>query len=353
MKAGSRLDVSGGVAKRLRQRSAKPLFIGSNPFAASIPLQKKMDMTTFPEFRDLGLQDREILKPIFESLQPEISDRSFTNLFMWQDFYKIKLAGHQGNTLLYASSTTTPEKEFFFPPLGSERISGTIQTCFDYLKERGAIPIIRRASEQFVWDNYLALNNFQVKRDDDISDYIYRAEDLISLKGRRYNGQRNFISRFKRSYQYSVEEIGPANIGECMAFCDAWLANKTDTFVQRGMPEQAFTFLRAETSATKKTLRHFETLELTGIAIRIDERLVAITIGELLNRDTALIHVEKCNHTFLGLSQFISQEFCRLYWSGCKFINRMEDLGIESLRKAKIALGPHHMARKHNILPKP
>ncbi len=310
-------------------------------------------MTTFLEFRDLGLRDREILKPVFKRLQPEISDRSFTNLFMWQDFYKIKLARHRGNILLYASSTTTPEKEFFFPPLGSEGISRTIQTCFDYLKDRGAIPIIRRASEQFVQDNHQALNDFQVERDNDISDYIYRAEDLISLKGRRYHGQRNFISRFKRSYHYSVEEIEPANIEECMAFCDAWLANKTDAFVQRGMTEQAFTFLRAETSATKKTLRYFEALELTGIAIRIDGRLVAITIGELLNRDTALIHVEKCNHTFLGLSQFISQEFCRLYWSGCKFINRMEDLGIESLRKAKIALGPHHMAYKYNILPRP
>jgi hypothetical protein len=27
----------------------------------------------------------------------------------------------------------------------------------------------------------------------------------------------------------------------------------------------------------------------------------------------------------------------------------MEDLGIESLRRAKLALGPHHMAKKYTI----
>jgi hypothetical protein len=50
-----------------------------------------------------------------------------------------------------------------------------------------------------------------------------------------------------------------------------------------------------------------------------------------------------------GLYQFLNQPFCEQTWAGCEYINRMEDLGIESLRKAKMALYPHHMAKKYNI----
>ncbi len=306
----------------------------------------------FPDFRDLTLEDRSILHPLFQELQPEISDRCFTNLFMWQPFYNIRLSRLNGNIILFASSSSTPEKQFFFPPVGSREVMETIQDCMDYLKEIGAEPIIRRAPEDFVTVNEEGLRAFDVQGDEDISDYIYRAEDLITLKGRRYNGQRNFISRFKKRFDYTIEEINPSNADECIQFCNWWLDEKLQAFQKRNMPETASVFLRAEVQATNKILQHFKVLKLTGMLVRIQGKAAGITIGELLNREMAVIHVEKCDHSYLGLSQFINQEFCRRFWSGCRFVNRMEDLGIPSLRKAKIALGPHHMARKFNILPK-
>ncbi len=316
-------------------------------------MKDSMNLPRFPEFRDLSLEDRAILYPTFQGLRPEISDRCFTNLFMWQSFYKIQISELNGNIILFCSNTSTPEKQFFFPPIGNEHIRETIKTCFDYLVRKGARPVIRRAPEDFVKYNEEALEAFEVQRDDDISDYIYRAEDLITLRGRRYNGQRNFISRFKRLFEYSVEEIDPANTDECIRFCNAWLSDKLRIFTKRQMPETAFVFLKAEVEATNKILRHFRALELTGMLVRVHGQIAGITIGEFLNREMAVIHVEKCDHSILGLSQFINQEFCRRYWSRCRFINRMEDLGIESLRKAKIALGPQRMAHKYNILPRP
>ncbi len=317
------------------------------------PSREFHDLPVFPDSRALRLEDRRLLQPIFEEIQPEISDRCFTNLFMWQRFYDIQVSRMEGAVVLFCSSGSTPEKQFFFPPLGRYPVRETLQACFDFMERTGARPIIRRAPEDFVRRHARELEAFHVEQDPDISDYVYRAEDLINLRGRRYNGQRNFISRFKKRFEYVVEEMGPSNVEECMEFCSAWCSQRLEAFERRGMPEAATVFLKAETRATQRMLRHFSELGLTGMLVRIQGAVAGITVGELLNRETAVIHVEKCDHSYLGISQFISQEFSKRYWSRCRFINRMEDLGIETLKKAKIALGPHHMALKYNIVPKP
>ncbi len=310
-----------------------------------------MNIPQFPQFKDLSLEDKKLLVPLFHEMKPEISDCNFTNLFMWQDFYQIKITRHRENICLFASADNTPERQFFFAPLGHHEIKETIADLFEFLQDNNCQPIIRRASEQFIKQYASELSCFKVVQDPDISDYIYRTEDLIQLKGRRYHGQRNFISRFKKKYSYTIEEITSENAPECIEFCCQWLAKKIERFQELNMPPEAYVFLKAEVAATNKVLKHWSVLDVRGMLIRIDGKIAGLSIGELLNPEIAVIHVEKCDHTYLGISQFICQEFCKRFWAFCKYINRMEDLGLETLRKAKMALGPHHMGLKYNIMP--
>ncbi len=37
----------------------------------------------FPEFKPLGLEDREIIQRLLWDYQPETSELTFTNLFIW------------------------------------------------------------------------------------------------------------------------------------------------------------------------------------------------------------------------------------------------------------------------------
>ena len=47
----------------------------------------------------------------------------------------------------------------------------------------------------------------------DWADYLYLAEDLSNMAGRRYSGQRNHINRFKKLYpNYSYEKITEDNM---------------------------------------------------------------------------------------------------------------------------------------------
>jgi hypothetical protein len=315
----------------------------------------KEGIPDFPDFRALELRDKERLQPYFWQLQPEISDRCFTNLFIWQGFYNIQLSQFKGNICLFSSSNTTPEKEFFFPPLGQSNVLETLDACFDFMLSRNIKPIIRRASEKFVQTHLNNQNRYAAKEDLNISDYIYRAEDMINLRGRRYNGQRNFIKRFKQNYpNYSTEFLNQENVPECIQFNNEWLENKLLALSQKmdinsDPPPDTVVFLKAETETARKILVNFERLDLTGLAVRIDGSIRAFTVGQRLNTRTALIHIEKADHNYLGLSQFLSQTFCEQAWADCEYINRMEDLGIESLRRAKLALGPHHMAKKYTI----
>jgi hypothetical protein len=317
---------------------------------------KKEVIPDFPEFRALELNDKKTLQPYFRQLQPEISDRCFTNLFIWQEFYNIRISQFKGNICLFSNNNTTPEKEFFFPPLGLSNVLEVLDACFDFMLSRNMQPVIRRASEKFVQTHLSNQNRYVVKEDLNISDYIYRTEDMINLRGRRYNGQRNFIKRFKQNYpNHSTEFLNQENIPECIRFNDEWLENKLLTLSQKldiysDPPSTAVVFLKAEVETAKRILLNFEKLDLTGLAARIGGGIRAFTVGEKLNNQTALIHIEKSDHNYLGLSQFLSQIFCEQAWADCQYINRMEDLGIESLRKAKLALGPHHMAKKYNIV---
>ena len=70
-----------------------------------------------------------------------------------------------------------------------------------------------------------------------------------------------------------------------------------------------------------------------------------------MNKNTAVIHIEKANPEIPGLYAAINQRFCQNAWAGMEFINREQDLGIEGLRAAKKSYNPHHMVDKYILRP--
>lgn len=52
-------------------------------------------------------------------------------------------------------------------------------------------------------------------------DYLYDAQDMVSFRGRRFNGQRNHIHHFQRLYpDWSFERVTAQNLPEVCAFFD-------------------------------------------------------------------------------------------------------------------------------------
>jgi hypothetical protein len=109
--------------------------------------------------------------------------------------------------------------------------------------------------------------------------------------------------------------------------------------------------LANESVAIKEAFTHFDDLGVKGGAILIDGKLEAFTLGEPLNRETVVIHIEKANPAYEGLYPMIHQAFLEQEWSEYTYVNREQDLGEEGLRKAKESYFPHHMVHKYKVTP--
>jgi hypothetical protein len=99
-------------------------------------------------------------------------------------------------------------------------------------------------------------------------------------------------------------------------------------------------------------LENMETLEVEGLAVRVDGRIEAFTVGERLSPDTALIHAEKGNPDIRGIYVAMLSSFCRQSFSDLPYINREQDLGLPGLRQSKESLKPDHLRRKFQVEPR-
>ena len=90
----------------------------------------------------------------------------------------------------------------------------------------------------------------------------------------------------------------------------------------------------------KKAFSSFELLPLEGIAIYIEDSLVAYSVYSRLNKDVFTIHFEKADYSYQGIAQVINWETAKALQERCMYINREQDLGVPGLRKAKLSYEP-------------
>jgi hypothetical protein len=291
----------------------------------------------FPLFKDLSIEDKPLLDLAFSRFPPLISEFTFTNLFVWRHAYQTKISRLQNYLCLFAENRGHP---FFFPPIGEGDVVKCCQDLLQSMKESGFPVKIARVPEEAASRFDWKAEGFMVELDRDQSDYIYLSEDLILLQGRKYHRKRNHIKQFKEKYTYQYHPLTPELISDCLRLETEWCDLRQCEVIPG---------LHNESIAIKEAFTHFEALGVKGGVITINDRVEAFTLGEPLNQDTVVIHIEKANPAFDGLYPMINQAFLENHWSGYTYVNREQDLGEEGLRKAKESYFPHKMINKYTI----
>jgi hypothetical protein len=184
-----------------------------------------------------------------------------------------------------------------------------------------------------------------VEPDPDNADYVYLADKLITLSGRRMHQKKNHYNHFVQNNRFELLEVTEALHGELVEVEAKWLTSKTEKLG----PDN---HLQLEREAVHILLENFRALELQGLAIRVNGKIEAFTLGEPLSPDTALIHVEKGNPDIRGIYVALCSHFCKTYYADKTYVNREQDLGLPGLRKSKESLKPDHLRKKFNIWPK-
>lgn len=286
-------------------------------------------------FKKITLEDKPIFDEAFQRLQYLGSECTFTNLFIWRECYDIRWAQEEGFLLVQVLRDNT---SFLLPPFGGkvEDLPSIMQKLYNKLgafEMRGIYRDIIEELEEALPGKFIYV------LDRTNSDYIYRVYNLANLSGRKYHQKKNHANAFRKAYpNYQYVPMTKDIIKDCLEFSKKWYDERVEIEYDDS--------LHCEMLAIKEALNNFEALGFRGAVILVDGNIEAMTFGEKINNDTAVIHVEKANPNIRGLYAVINQEFCQREWSDLKYINREEDMGLEGLRRAKQSYQPKYLLDK-------
>jgi hypothetical protein len=286
----------------------------------------------------LTLEDQRVFRELEKRCPMVTSDANFTNLFIWQGFYHFSWTMAHDCICILARPEGAPE--FGLPPLGC----GDRVRAAEFLLEELSEPLLSRVPEELAAKIGAAHPEWRIQADPDNDDYIYLAEKLINLNGRRMHQKKNHYNYFIQNYHFDLLPVEECLKEELLAVESKWLTSKSEN-IEPGL------HLLLEEQAVHLLLENYSALGVQGLAIKIDGKIEAFSLGESLNDDTAIIHVEKGNPEIRGIYVAICSHFCKRYYSDKTYINREQDLGLPGLRKSKESLKPDHMGKKFNISP--
>lgn len=289
------------------------------------------------DYKPIEIHDKDIFREYLLQDPQNTSELTFTNLYMWRHKYKTRWRLFENCLLIIFEE----KKDGFsgLPPIGRGDKKTALNRLAEDLEENSSSSCITRVSEELV-NSFVDSNEYEVILDRDNSDYIYLAQSLINLSGRKYHRKKNHLNRFIKNHEFRYLPLDNELVECFLDMQDNWCRMRE--CVEK--PD-----LLSEDYAIHEVLTRFDDLDYRGGAIVIKDRVEAFSLGEVLNKDMAVVHIEKANPDIPGLYTAINQMFCKQAWEDIKYINREQDLGIEGLRKAKESYYPDHLVNKYVV----
>ncbi|MHA1457699.1 MAG: DUF2156 domain-containing protein [Promethearchaeota archaeon] len=298
--------------------------------------------------KEIKLEDKGLFDKYFQKFPPVTSEFTFTNLYMWRNFYGLNFIEWKDHLILFSRDIFKKKKEpasgnknslYFFPPVGPNPTE-IIISLFKELKdlEFHRVPEAITDTIQNSAD-YQSLN-LQILEDRDNWDYVYETENLRSLPGNRYRQNRRWLNKFLETYDYEFKILTENEVDRVKTLQLEWCILR-ECEDDEGLKEEELAIYDA--------LDNFSTLGFQGAILCVEEKCAAYTFGEMLNPETMVIHVEKAHMDYEGAYQAINNLFLNSSFKNAMFVNREQDLGVPGLRRAKESYKPIRMIEKSII----
>jgi hypothetical protein len=291
-------------------------------------------------FRSLELEDKNLINSYLINQNYRVSDLCFVNLYAWGKKFNTQFAVY--DDWLFIRFKDNSGRNSYLKPIGKGDIKKGIEIIVDDHKQFDTVFQIRGVTQEMIDEIEEAMpGKFNYKLNMSVSDYIYTSEKLIHLKGKKLQSKRNHINRFMRENEWKYKTLtgNPELVRECKSMLDKWMAINS---------EDKDPSIDYDDFATKIMLENFEYLNLKGGLICVNNEIAAFSIGEVLTKDTVVVHVEKAFTSIHGAYTIMNQQFVLNEAADFLYINREEDMGVENLRKAKLSYQPDILLEKYN-----
>lgn len=287
-------------------------------------------------FRKPNILDYNSIKRFVNYNRIEICDYSAANIILWSDVYNTKI--YYDEDVLFVRYERDGEYYYSFP-LTKGSVKKAVERLKDYLLENNQEFVLGIVEEnRFELLEKLYPEQFQIEYIRDSFDYVYKLKDLVELSGKKYHGKKNHINKFKKTYDnWHVEKIDIDNYKKVIDMVNKWCEQNSDK-EDKSFLDEARVMINA--------INNYRELNLTGILLKVNDEIVAATLGEELNKDTFVTHFEKALVNIHGAYPMINYMFSKLLCEKYEFVNREEDVGIEGLRKAKLSYHPIKLSKK-------
>lgn len=295
------------------------------------------------QFKAITEEDAKVL-PRFYAMRPTKScEGMFLDNFLWQGYWPKEYAIVDDRAVLWRMCFdgeyysclplcvaedlpyyTALTQKYFNEVLGEKLVL--------YVDDEEAMEILKPDPEKY-----------EILELTDDADYLYDAEKLRTLAGKKYHKKKNHVNAFLKEYEgrFEYRTLGPEDKMDMWRFLDRWRETKGT---------QVEDTLDPEVEGIHGLLNTHADVGCHMGGIYIDGQLEAFSIG-IYNPDVemAIISIEKANPEIRGLYPFISQQFLIHEFPEAKLVNREEDMGLPGLRKAKQSYNPIGFTRKFQL----
>ena len=287
------------------------------------------------DFQKITLDDIEKIKPFFNTLTSSTCDFTVGGMFMWRDYYGMEYLIEDG---IFFSRLKDAQGNIYYNLPISDNVENALRENISRYRKGCEKIRFCTVPEAYLPAFLSVAPSASVTEQTDYFDYIYNAADLIELKGRKYQPQRNLVSQFKRNNpDWSFVDINTLPIERVIEF-----------FISQGLSGEDDGTASVENMMVLEVLSNMDKYGFVGGVLMLGERVVGFSLGEKLG-DTLFTHVEKADRSFKGAYQTLTNQFALTFGADARFINREEDMGDAGLRRAKNAYHPIALLKKYIV----
>ena len=190
-------------------------------------------------FQPLTLQEIDLLRPYFCCHPSRICDSTIGGTLLWRDYFRTEYAVAEGTLYLRSRMPETDDYIYSVPMEGD--VSAALRRLADFCREQGHGLTLSTVSAEDLPTVQAIWPQARGETIPEWADYLYLAEDIKELPGKKYATQRNHISKFNRLYpEWTYEPITADNLSSVQEFFD-WFAqvNEKDSETYRQDEQKA------------------------------------------------------------------------------------------------------------------